>query len=144
MARAIDALPKGTYRHEMRIDGYDEPIDLVTALTIGDGEILVDYEGTSSVSKFGINCPMCYNEAYTSFGVKCIVAPSLPNNAGTMAAIRVTAPENSIVNAPIRVPWWRDRISVICCPTPYSVACIRPSRAGCRQKGPLRFGTSPA
>ena len=69
-------------------------------MTFGDGEILVDYEGTSSISEFGINCPMCYNEAYTSFGVKCIVAPSLPNNAGTMAAIRVTAPENSIVNAP--------------------------------------------
>ena len=100
MARAINKLPKGTYRYDMRIDGYDEPIDLVTALTIGDGEILVDYEGTSSVSDFGINCPMCYNEAYTSFGVKCIVAPSLPNNAGTMDAIRVTAPENSIVNAP--------------------------------------------
>ncbi len=100
MARAINKLPKGTYHHSMRIDGFNEPIDLVTALTIGDGEILVDYAGTSSISEFGINCPMCYNEAYTSFGVKCIVAPSLPNNAGTMETIRVTAPENTIVNAP--------------------------------------------
>ncbi len=100
MTEAINRLPKGTWRAAMRIDGYDTPIDLVASLTVGDGEILVDYEGTSGVSGYGINSPMCYTEAYTSFGVKCVVAPGIPNNAGTLEAIKVTAPENTIVNAP--------------------------------------------
>lgn len=99
MAEAIGKLPKGTWRNTMRIDGYDHPIDLVAALTIDEDEIRVDYDGTSGVSNFGINCPLCYTEAYTSFGVKCAVAPSIPNNAGSLDAIKVTAPENAIVHA---------------------------------------------
>ena len=42
---------------------------------------------------------MSYTGAYTGLGVKCISASSLSNNPGAMAAIRVTAPENTIVNA---------------------------------------------
>lgn len=100
MAEAINRLPKGTWHNAMRIDGYEEPIDLVASLTIGDGEIVVDFTGSSGVSDRGINCPLCYTEAYTSFGVKCVVGPSIPNNTGTLDAIKVTAPENTIVNPP--------------------------------------------
>ena len=99
MADAINELPKGSWNAEMRIDGHEAPIDLKATLTVGDGEILVDFTGSSGVSEFGINCPLCYTEAYTSFGVKCVVGAAIPNNAGTLDAIRVTAPENTIVNA---------------------------------------------
>lgn len=97
---AINEIPRGTWHASMRIDGYDAPVDLVASLTVGDGEILVDFDGTSGVSTYGINCPLCYTIAYTSFGVKCAVAPRIPNNAGSLAAIKVTAPDNTIVNAP--------------------------------------------
>ena len=100
MADAINKLPKGSWQGAMTIDGYEAPIDLAATVTIGDGEILVDFDGSSGVSDRGINCPMCYTEAYTSFGVKCVVAPSVPNNTGTLDAIKVVAPENTIVNAP--------------------------------------------
>ena len=33
-------------------------------------------------------------------GVNCVVAPPIPNNAGTLDAIKVVAPDNTIVNAP--------------------------------------------
>ncbi len=100
MEDAINQLPKGSWSASMRIDGYEAPIDLVAKLTVGDGEIVVDFNGSSGVSEFGINCPMCYTEAYTSFGVKCVVGAAIPNNAGTLDAIRVVAPEDTIVNAP--------------------------------------------
>ncbi|MEM7253030.1 MAG: hydantoinase B/oxoprolinase family protein [Pseudomonadota bacterium] len=100
MGDAIAGLPKGTWRGAMRIDGYEKPIDLVASLTVSDDDIVVDYDGSSSVSQYGINCPMCYTLAYTAFGVKCVVAPAIPNNAGSLEAIKVTAPENTIVNAP--------------------------------------------
>ena len=100
MQAEIDKLPKGTWRASMRIDGYEAPIDLVAALTIAEGEIVIDFEGTSGVSTFGINCPLCYTEAYTTFGVRCIVGPGLPNNAGSLEPIKVRAPLGSIVNPP--------------------------------------------
>jgi len=99
MSEAIAALPKGTWQASMRIDGYEAPIDLVAALTIGDDHIAVDYAGSSGMSSYAINCPLCYTEAYTTFGVNCVVAPQIPNNAGTLDAVRVTAPEGCILNA---------------------------------------------
>ncbi|MDP6690055.1 MAG: hydantoinase B/oxoprolinase family protein [Alphaproteobacteria bacterium] len=97
---AINELPQGSWQHAMRIDGFEEPIDLVAELTISNGIIHVDYTGSSGTSDFGINCPMCYTEAYTAFGAKCVVAPEIPNNAGTLDAITVSAPDDTIVNAP--------------------------------------------
>ncbi len=94
------AIPQGSWKHAMRIDGFEAPIDLVAELTISNGIIHVDYTGSSGTSDFGINCPMCYTEAYTAFGAKCVVAPEIPNNAGTLDAITVSAPDNTIVNAP--------------------------------------------
>lgn len=96
----INALPQGSWSHSMRIDGMEAPIDFVANLTISNGIIHVDYTGSSGTSDYGINCPMCYTEAYTAFGVKCVVAPEIPNNAGTLDAITVSAPENTIMNAP--------------------------------------------
>ncbi len=100
MAEAIGKLPRGTWRQSMTIDGYEAPVTLAGALTIEVDTIRVDYAGTSGVSSYAINCPLCYTEAYTAFGVKCAVAPWIPNNAGTLDAVVVTAPEGCIVNAP--------------------------------------------
>jgi N-methylhydantoinase B len=97
---AIRALRFGTYRNTMTVDGIDKPLDLCATLTIGADGIDVDFTGTSGMSGKGINVPICYTEAYTSFGVKCIVAPRIPNNAASLATIRVTAPEGCILNAP--------------------------------------------
>ena len=104
MTAAIQKLPKGTWKSHMRIDGVADPIDLHATVTIADDHIAVDYEGTSAAVPFGINCPLCYTEAYTAFGVKCVVGAEIPNNAGTLDAVRVTAPEGSIVNAPFPFP----------------------------------------
>jgi N-methylhydantoinase B len=97
---AIRKLPFGSYRNSVTIDGYDHPIELAATLTIDNNGIHVDYAGSSPVSSFGINVPLLYTTAYTAFGVKCLVAPAIPNNAGSLAPITVSAPEGSIVNAP--------------------------------------------
>ena len=56
------------------------------------------------MSRYGINCPICYTDAYTSFGVKCLVAPHLANNAAVLARMKITAPEGCLVNAPYPAP----------------------------------------
>ncbi|HTV90049.1 MAG TPA: hydantoinase B/oxoprolinase family protein [Stellaceae bacterium] len=104
MRDGVRRLPEGIYHNRMRIDGYDKPIDLVAAMTIADGSIHVDFAGTSPPSGFGINVPICYTEAYSAFGIKCIVAPSVPNNEGSLSVITISAPENCILNAKHPLP----------------------------------------
>lgn len=100
MRAEIARLPRGTYENSMRIDGYDAPVDLVCAVTISADAIEIDFAGTSGVSPRGVNVPLTYTQAYASFGVRCVVGNDVPNNAGSLAAVRVKAPEGSILNAP--------------------------------------------
>ena len=100
MRAAISKLPITTTTNTMKIDGYDEEIVLKAKLSVVYDTIVIDYEGSSLISDFGINVPKCYTDAYTSFGVKCVVAPEVPNNAGSLAHIIVKAPEGCILNAP--------------------------------------------
>ena len=96
---AIGKLKKGSYRNSLTMDGYDRPLTLAAEMTIGEGGIHVDYTGTSPASAFGINVVLNYTLAYTAFGVKCLVAPEVPNNAGSLAPITVSAPEGCLLNA---------------------------------------------
>ena len=100
MRAAISKLPITTTTNTMKIDGYDEEIVLKAKLSVVNDTVVIDYEGSSPISDFGINVPKCYTDAYTSFGVKCVVAPEVPNNAGSLAHIIVKAPEGCILNAP--------------------------------------------
>ena len=95
----IAKLPTGTWSSALTIDGYDRPITLRAALTIGNGFILVDYAGTDPVVSHGINVVLNYCRAYTVFGVKCVVSGEVPNNFGALEPFRVMAPAGSILNA---------------------------------------------
>src|SRR5258708_27462095 len=95
---AIRRVPRGVYATDMQLDGYDAPIQLKASMTVGDGEIVIDYAGSSPASLFGINSPKCYTDAYTVFGLKCAIAPSVPNNAGSLEPFKVLAEPGSIVD----------------------------------------------
>ncbi len=99
MLEAIRAVPAGTWHHQMRIDGYDQPIDLALALTVAEDGLHLDFAGSSPQSGYGINVPLCYTAAYASFGIKCAIAPEVPNNAGSLDLIHVAAPPGTITNA---------------------------------------------
>ena len=98
MREAVRRVSDGRYRTEMELDGYDEPIIIRAEMTISDADIVIDYRGTSRASAYGINSPLCYTEAYTCFGVKCIVAPAVPNNHGSLSVFRTVADPGSAVH----------------------------------------------
>ncbi len=100
MLAEIGKLPAGTWHNSMRVDGYDEPVDLVCTVTIGADGIEVDFAGTSPVCSRGINVPLTYTQAYASFGVRCMIGNDVPNNAGSLAVVQVRAPAGCILNAP--------------------------------------------
>jgi N-methylhydantoinase B len=95
---AIGRLTPGKYRNSVTMDGYDRPLTLAGEMTISADNIHVDYAGTSPASAFGINVVLNYTLAYTAFGVKCLVAPEVPNNAGSLAPITVSAPDGCLLN----------------------------------------------
>ena len=94
----ISKLQNGKYSNSVTMDGYDQPVTLAAELTVGDDFIHVDYGGTSPASNFGINVVLNYTKAYTCFGVKCSVAPDIPNNYGSLLPITFSAPEGCILN----------------------------------------------
>ncbi|MGI9450606.1 MAG: hydantoinase B/oxoprolinase family protein [Geminicoccaceae bacterium] len=94
---AITALPHGVYHAEMTLDGYEAPITLHAALTINPAGLCFDYGGSSPASRYGINSPKCYTDAYTVFGLKCVIAPDVPNNAGSLEVFEIVAEPGSCV-----------------------------------------------
>jgi len=100
MLKAVRAWPQGSYDTVLDMDGYEKPVRLAARLTISASGIDIDFNGTSPVSTFGINVPKSYTDAYTSFGVRCIIGATIPNNAGSLSVVRVHAPEGCILNAP--------------------------------------------
>ncbi len=96
---AIARLTPGTYRHAMTIDGYDQPLTLAAACTIGPDGVDVSWDGSSGASRYGINVVEPYTAAYTCFGLRCAIAPEIPNNHGSLEPFRVTAPPGSILHA---------------------------------------------
>jgi N-methylhydantoinase B len=95
----LQNLPHGSWSYSLDLDGYDEPVHLAAKLTIGPDGVVVDFDGTSGMSKFGINVPLVYAKAYACYGIKCVVAPEIPNNFASLAPFDVVAPEGCILNA---------------------------------------------
>ncbi|AAV94980.1 hydantoinase B/oxoprolinase family protein [Ruegeria pomeroyi] len=96
---AIAELPKGTWCNVLKVDGYEQEIDLHAALTIAEDRVALDFTGTSGLSNKGINVPLNYATAYSVFALRCIIGPDIPNNAGSLAPFHVTGPKNCILNA---------------------------------------------
>ena len=100
--RSIRALPAGSHAATSVLDLADgSEITIATTITIDPdaAEILVDYAGSSGASPYGINVVKNYTHAYTTFTLRSVLNPDVPNNAGSLAPIRVEAPVGSIVHA---------------------------------------------
>jgi N-methylhydantoinase B len=104
---SIRELDPGEYDASAILDLADgSRIDIVCKLLVDpdEGEITVDYTGTSEASPWGINVVRNYTHAYTTFTVRSVLNPDIPNNHGSLAPIQMVAPEGSIVNAVLPQP----------------------------------------
>ncbi len=104
MRQAVAELPQGTYRHEIRTDGFDEPIVIPIAVTVKGSDLFVDFAGTSPQCDRGINVPFAYCVAYTTYPLKCAVSPHVPNNEGSFRPVHISAPEGCILNCQFPAP----------------------------------------
>ncbi|WP_282078746.1 hydantoinase B/oxoprolinase family protein [Epibacterium ulvae] len=96
---AISNVPNGVFTHGMQVDGYDAPVHMQVTLSVQGNTLKADFDGTSGMSRFGVNCPEVYTRAYACYALKCAIAPQVPNNTGSLDPFKITAPEGCILAA---------------------------------------------
>ena len=96
---AIASVPDGSYANQMTVDGYDAPVLMAVTLDVAGDRIKADFAGTSGMSPFGVNVPEVYTRAYACYGLKCAIAPEVPNNTGSLEPFEITAPDGCILAA---------------------------------------------
>ncbi len=100
---AIQPLPRGTWAAEDVLEGSgdDEGRDLrVRAeVTIGGSGLSVSFEGTHRQVRGNLNAPFAVTLSASYYVLRCLTDPGAPPNEGAYRAIRVQAPEGSLVRA---------------------------------------------
>ncbi len=98
LENAVAKIPEGVYHDSLMMDGRETPLNITVAITVRDRRITLDYTGSADQVPYGINCPMCYVYAFSSYPLKALLTPDVPNNDATRQVISVCAPEGSILN----------------------------------------------
>jgi N-methylhydantoinase B len=100
MRAGISNIPEGVYPFETVIEGPPGKDDVLVKLSVKvkDGEVEVDFTGTSPQVDWGGNVVYNFTYAYCFMAIKSAVDPEIPVNEGSTRPIKVTAPEGSVVN----------------------------------------------
>ena len=101
------AIPDGVYHGATLIEGAGTQLEIKVAITAKDGQLDIDFAGSSQQRDVGVNCTLVYTHVWSVYIMKCLLAPGLPNNEGTFSPIRVSAPQGTFLNprfpAPVRL-----------------------------------------
>jgi N-methylhydantoinase B len=102
MRDELREIPAGTYHGEFTIegDGQDPGRRFVVraAVTVADGAIILDFEGTSAQSGGAINASFSQTMSGVIFAVRCLVDPAIPMNEGCFRAVEARLPRGTLVN----------------------------------------------
>ncbi len=99
MHAAIASLPDGVYRAEDYLERDARDLVIAVRVEVRGEEIFIDFEGTSPQEEGNLNCPMSVTRSACYYAVRVVTDPDIPPNAGSLAPVRVSAPEGSLVNA---------------------------------------------
>jgi N-methylhydantoinase B len=107
MRRAIREYRAGSWTAATAVDFGDGPmLELQAQVTTDpdEGEVVIDFAGSSPQVGKGINVVLSYTQAYAAFTIRSCFAPNVPNNTGSLMPIKVTAPTGSILNCTYPAP----------------------------------------
>ena len=76
----------------------DEPIVIRCTVQLHDGEVDVDFAGTSDQRANALNCPYASTLSMVAYAVKTLAAPDIAQNGGCFRPINVKAPAGSVLN----------------------------------------------
>ena len=98
MRKAIGDVPDGAYQSSVSTAGVaGKGFEIHLKVTVKGDQIAFDFAGSTPQIAAAVNSPLAYTRAYVVFALKCLLAPRLPFNEGVLRAIRVDAPEGSVV-----------------------------------------------
>ena len=99
---ALRAIPEGTYRYADHLDNdgidLDRRVRIEVAVTVEDGTITCDFEGTSRQLRGPFNCVPSGSRAAAYFVVRAVTDPSIPTNGGCFRPVSLRLPRGSLVN----------------------------------------------
>ena len=99
---ALRAIPQGTYRYLDYLDNdgieLDRPVPIQVAVTIGDGTLHCDFEGTSAQVRGPFNCVRSGAQAAAFYAVRALTDAAIPTNGGCFRPVSLALPEGSLVN----------------------------------------------
>ncbi len=101
MRAAIEELPDGTYTAVDRIEGDGiavEPVPIRAAITVENGSIDVDFEGTAPQVAGNMNAPPAVARSAVYFALRCVTDPEIPPNHGCYDPISVDIPDRSVLD----------------------------------------------
>jgi N-methylhydantoinase B/oxoprolinase/acetone carboxylase alpha subunit len=101
MRSAFAAIPAGVYEAEdvMDDDGLAaRNLPIKCRITVGDGHMTLDFTGTASQVPGNINCTLNATQAASSYTLKALLDPDVPNNQGVLDAYTIVTEKGTIVD----------------------------------------------
>jgi N-methylhydantoinase B len=95
-------IPSGRYHGSFTVDSDGvapgRTFEVVASVTIGAGEVTVDFTGTAPQSGGAINASFSQSLSGVIYAIRCFVDPSIPMNEGCFRLIHTVLPAGSLVN----------------------------------------------
>jgi N-methylhydantoinase B len=101
-SKTLLEIPPGEYcfSDQMDDDGQgNQNIAIKCTLSVGLGQVDVDFRGTSPQVAGNINCPLSVAAAAVYYLFRCLMPPQTPACAGACRGITLDVPEGSLLNA---------------------------------------------
>jgi N-methylhydantoinase B len=104
----IRTMKRGSYSFTTYLDddgtGDGVAVPLHVTVRAGDDVLELDFEGSGPQAKGAMNIPLSALQATVYYCVKSLLDPELMPNSGAFSAIRISAPEGTIVNPRFPAP----------------------------------------
>lgn len=101
MRNRIAELKPGEYSFTNYLDDDGmggDPVPITVTVRVAGDELEVDFTGSGAQARGAMNIPTNALEASVYYSVKALLDPELPPNEGLFDAVRIHAPEGTIVN----------------------------------------------
>lgn len=99
---ALRGIPEGTYRYVDYLDNdgidLDTRIRIAVAVTVADGALHVDFDGTAAQVRGPLNVVPSGSLAAACYAVRAVTGTDIPTNGGCFRPISLALPEGSLVN----------------------------------------------
>lgn len=101
-ASSLREIPDGCYEFSdvMDSDGQgNTALRIACMLEVNQGQVRVDFQGTTGQVAGNINCPLSVAAAAVYYVFRCLMPANTPNCHGSFSAIEITAPPGCLLNA---------------------------------------------